>query len=478
MILGFIRSHLFSSETQCIAHCNTSAEAYRTLHQCHEQCSGLTQIQIIQRMMQVQFDHNPANFDATMAHLRELIYRAEQIGQINVTKLALLFALMNLRTTHPSVHEALAPSLMDGTITLEALECHLSFFFELQATQSMDQIAFPSLAPSHVPFPTSASSTHSSPSSPTIALPASLPPHANICPNCKKARHSIEFCVSPGGKLEGLTTLDAIARQRAACDTPRDPCSRPSSSPSSNNPFLKIDTDGTIWISGVKYQPAPEPAKASIAEVDVEAAMTAADQGEYLDWACNNSNLSWSNNNESIDTATFLLAASDSSPSTQKDLPLYLDSGASSHISCVHSDFSEFAPIEPRTITGVGNSSVSAIGMGTIEILLPENSAHLVLRNVLYAPNAGVCLISISRLDDSGHQLSFANGLCTMFDRSSGRKLAECMQNSSHLYVFPGSIHSPSLPSLPSLPSSIALPSLIVTPNLETWHRHLGHANF
>ena len=169
MVLGYMRSHLFSSEAQCIAQCNTSAEAYRTLRWRHEQRSGLTQIQLIQCMMQVRFDHSPANFDTTMANLWELIYRAERIGQIDVTKLALMFTLMNLRTTHPSVHEALAPSLMDGTITLESLECRLSFFYELQATQSMDQLAFPSLVPSHVPFPASTSSTQSSPSSPTIA---------------------------------------------------------------------------------------------------------------------------------------------------------------------------------------------------------------------------------------------------------------------------------------------------------------------
>ena len=171
MVLGFIRSHLFSSEVQCTAQCDTSAEAYQILRHRHEQRSGLTQIQIIQRMMQVRFDHSPTNFDATMANLRELIYRAERIGQIDVTKRALLFALMNLRSTHPSVHEALAPSLMDGTITLEALEQRLSFFYELQATQSMDQLAFPSLTPSHVPFPTNASSPQSSPTSPTT-LPA------------------------------------------------------------------------------------------------------------------------------------------------------------------------------------------------------------------------------------------------------------------------------------------------------------------
>ena len=78
---------------------------------------------------------------------------------------------MNLQSTHFTVCEALAPLLMDGTITLEVLEHHLSFFYKLQATQSMDQLAFLSLSPSQIPFLTSASSAQSSPTSSTIALP-------------------------------------------------------------------------------------------------------------------------------------------------------------------------------------------------------------------------------------------------------------------------------------------------------------------
>ena len=158
-------------------------------------------------------------------------------------------------------------------------------------------------------------------------------------------------------------------------------------------------------------------------------------------------------------------------------MPLYLDSGASTHILCVHLDFSEFTPIEPCTIMGVSNSAVSVIGMGTIEILLLKSSVCLVLWNILYAPEAGIRLISISWLDDSGHWLSFANSLCTMFNQLTGRKLAECACNLSHLYVFLGSIHSPFIPSTSTSPC-IALPSLVLTPNLETWHHCLGHANF
>ncbi|KAH9063288.1 hypothetical protein EDB87DRAFT_1605093, partial [Lactarius vividus] len=149
----YMRSHMYSSESQYITNCIMSVEAFNLLHQCHKKCSGLTQIQLIQCMMQV-----------------------------DITRLALLFTLMNIRVTHPSVHEALAPALMDGTIMLEALERCLSFFYEMQVMQSTDQMIFPAMMPNITPSPTT---------SPSFALPASIPPQANICPNCKWPGHSI-----------------------------------------------------------------------------------------------------------------------------------------------------------------------------------------------------------------------------------------------------------------------------------------------
>ena len=243
--------------------------------------------------------------------------------------------------------------------------------------------------------------------------------------------------------MEGQSALDAVARQRAIREASCSSRQPPIGTPSNSNPLVKIDSDGTVWIRGVKYQlvSPPEPEKASIAEADIEAAMTAADKGEYVEWASSNCDPNW-NKDGFIDTATFLLADTNKSLANNDEPPLYLDSGASTHISCIRSDFSEFRPIEPRTIMGVGNSSVAATGLGTIEITIHETSARLTLRNVLYAQKAGVRLISISRLDDSGYKLSFADGICTVLEHSSGRTLARCSRNSSNLYVFPGSIRS------------------------------------
>jgi hypothetical protein len=57
---------------------------------------------------------------------------------------------------------------------------------------------------------------------------------------------------------------------------------------------------------------------------------------------------------------------------------------------------------------------VFATGMGTIEVSIPGSSACLTLRNILYAPDAGIRLVSISRLDKSGYRLNFVDGRCVI----------------------------------------------------------------
>ena len=200
---------------------------------------------------------------------------------------------------------------------------------------------------------------------------------------------------------------------------------------------------------------ASEPTTASIAEVEVESAMTATDKGEYNDWAFSNGNPGWGNTDDTFDTVSCLLATPDTALIVRddRDPPLYLDSGASTHISCVRSDFRELSHIEPQMITGVGASSVSATGIGTVEISILGSSAPLILRDVLYAPSAGVHLVLISHLDDSGHHLNFTDGCCIICDRLSGTTIAEFPRNSLRLYVLPGFIRSPhSPPSFPSFP--------------------------
>jgi hypothetical protein len=53
-------------------------------------------------------------------------------------------------------------------------------------------------------------------------------------------------------------------------------------------------------------------------------------------------------------------------------IPLFLDSGASIYISNEESDFFSLHPISPCFVNGVGGSSIQAVGVGTLCLLLPE----------------------------------------------------------------------------------------------------------
>jgi hypothetical protein len=62
----------------------------------------------------------------------------------------------------------------------------------------------------------------------------------------------------------------------------------------------------------------------------------------------------------------------------------------------------------------VNKESFSTIGKGEVILDLPNGVAtsKLHLSEVLYSPEAGYTLISISQLDDAGFSMTFANGKC------------------------------------------------------------------
>ncbi|KAN0134149.1 hypothetical protein V8E53_008038 [Lactarius tabidus] len=153
-----------------------------------------------------------------MTTMRDLIYRIESIGPID----------LNLKTSHPTVHDALVPAILDGSITVELVEAHMHHYFDLRA---FNQTFLP-------------------PSS--LALLAQLPQRPNLCPNCKQSGHTIELCEAPGGKAEGLFML---TRQRPAPEASRRR-TRPQGERSahSSGALLKFDDDGTLWIGGIRYR--------------------------------------------------------------------------------------------------------------------------------------------------------------------------------------------------------------------------------
>jgi len=153
------------------------------------------------------------------------------------------------------------------------------------------------------------------------------------------------------------------------------------------------------------------------------------------------------------------------SPTTSAPLPFYIDSGATSHCSPTRCDFVEYTEIAPRSISGINGSPILAIGRGSVNIFCGPGCC-LVLRNVLYIPQASLRLISIGRLCDNGLSTTFNGNVCTIRDKS-GQVLANA--NRSGLGLF--TLHSLAPPTDHAF---ISRPM----PNLITWHRRLGHTNY
>ena len=90
------------------------------------------------------------------------------------------------------------------------------------------------------------------------------------------------------------------------------------------------------------------------------------------------------------------------------------DSGASRHMSLFRKSFVTFQPIEARPITAANNKVFHAIGMGDLQIHMPNGatSSRILLKDTLYAPDLCLTVVSIGRIVKAGYTVQFAGSSC------------------------------------------------------------------
>ena len=137
-----------------------------------------------------------------------------------------------------------------------------------------------------------------------------------------------------------------------------------------------------------------------------------------------------------------------------------IDSGASQHISAQRERFQDYRAISPLMIQIGDGSEIKGEGIGNIP--LETESSHVTLRDVLYVPNIGSNLLSVAKIVDHGHSLSFTPSECQI-QNTEGRVKGV---REGNVYVLQA--------------KKVALAALTNTEiavSAETWHRRLGHQN-
>ncbi|KIJ53107.1 hypothetical protein M422DRAFT_242219 [Sphaerobolus stellatus SS14] len=244
----------------------------------------------------------------------------------------------------------------------------------------------------------------------SIVLTAQTKPPLVVCSNCKRNGHIMTYCISSGGGMEGKSIEESKQARRQHRDAKK--LKGTGSAPSSKGKVsVKVQgSDGHVYIMQVNSDDlvaTPVPATenfAGIAEFsslplhNVESSITANspdnDIIEYDGFFAMEeitTSVDWNNNSCQPDS---ILNVSDINPLSQhsstdvgQELPFWMDTGASIHISPERKDFITLRAIQPRAVKGLGGSSIMALGLGNIKLRVGRG-AHLILKDVLYIPHA------------------------------------------------------------------------------------------
>ena len=312
------------------------------------------------------------------------------------------------------------------------------------------------------------------------------------CSNCHQTGHTADFCVRTGGGMAGKSIEEAQAAKRRGSrekqEKPKDSKNaRPkvalSFKDSNGQAFIThVDTDNiTAMNTNTATSSTVHANLASVnfnsPSLNLAAHLTGVETVEYEGFlVCFDDprvSIDWAEHSNNIEVSPTMIAAPHQTRRTAvislDTCPFFLDSGASVHVSPEQSDFLSLRPISSKAIKGVGGSSILATRIGDIKLCIARG-AYIILLGVLFIPNSTVHLISISSLTrDSTCHVHFGETSCWIDNSSTKALIAHgSLTPSKGLYTL--DLHSPQAEHTLTASSDSA--------SIETWHCHLGHANY
>jgi len=333
-----------------------------------------------------------------------------------------------------------------------------------------------------------------------------------ICTHCKCTGHIADFCISCGGKFAGHTLEEAHIAQCTALANNRtqshtgasstnnktqsqngllsaniatnktNEASRPPSPAPST--MVSATSSSTFMINGITYGPIPSTDSANLAMVpivDPNFPFIAyhAEGGPPSHVSINWNEFSRPVNVNCDDNILSAYSTSQLSRQQRHNSPFVLNSGASCHISPERSDFTMLNPIAPHPITGLGGSCVYATRVGSIE-LCTKSGKQVTLNRVLFVPNSTVHLISVFSVNnDRPHACYFDAVSCYILDSGGTIILKGHTWVQRRLYILDCTPQIITPNTTVNVMDTVSPSALYATrmPDLETWHRRLGHCS-
>lgn len=317
-----------------------------------------------------------------------------------------------------------------------------------------------------------------------LAAQSKLPKLTNVptCSLCKRPGHTNAYCVMPGGGMAGKTIAKSIAARKKDREAKKGGGNNSPSTLGKVSVTMR-DLSGKAFVVYIDpadiSNPMPSAEFAGIASdaiPDDDSLAAPIESIEYEGWLAfeeePRATIDWNTHTKPSDIAAISeilpIQQKNCTPISFNDLPFYVNTGATVHISPEKSDFLMLQPTNARSVKGVGGSSITAIGIGNIKLCIAR-STYIALQNALYIPNTTVHLISVSTLARDNQAIAhFDETSCWITNKSTNATIA-------HGMLLPTkNLYSLALHSIHAEHAFMANH----TPDLETLHRRLGHANY
>lgn len=456
---ALITSSITKSEKDFFDRSKPSKKNWETLKERHQNEGPVKQVTLLQQALNTQCSKEEP-LPLTARKICDLIQRAFEIGTITPDLLCSIALLNSLSSHYPH-----ARSIISRDISLSSKERpytskDIRLFLENEQT-ILD-----------------ANKTRDTPEPFTLATRTSKTFTPTTCSNCKRSGHSNAYCISEGGGMAGKTIEDSKQARKRDREARKEKGKQTTNTTTSNAKVSVTmkDANGRAFIMLVDPSNLSSPKQefAGLASDPTEAENT--ESVEYEGWLVIDdepyANIDWGTNDQhpgedalAIETYPISNSCSDSHKQ-----PFYLDTGATVHISPDRNDFITLRPIVSRSVRGVGGSSIFAVAIGDIKLNVTQGDP-IILRNALYIPKATVRLISVIVLaQDSGVVAHFDDKSCWITNKVTKNIVAQgTVLPNKNLYTL--YLHSSPVTTERAYTAGH-------TPNIETWHRRLGHANY